>query len=48
LIVKNSLYCCYGVFKVHADSSAHREHRPRSYGAGLSKLSSERTSRGRR
>src|SRR5262245_63727883 len=25
LIVKNTLYCCYGVFKVHATTSPHRD-----------------------
>ena len=51
LIVKNSLYCCYGVFKVRAEIPAQHEtpaHLERG-GAGLSKLNSEAFApRGRR
>src|SRR5581483_8757165 len=39
LIVKNTLCCRYGVFKVHAHLRAQLKNRPRK--AGLSKLSSE-------
>ena len=49
LIVKNSYYCCYGVFKVRASSMpAQRENAGHAAlegtAAGLSKLNSERTS----